>query len=604
MRIDITPDRAGQPLAQPLARPPARRARGFVLLWLSAVLLPGFGVAGTAAMSWRDVRRDAAVRLDRNVEMLRQHALRAFGMQEAILAALSRAIAGRDWDNLREDARLHGLMTELVAAGQPLVRGVLVADGTGHVVAASYEFPARPADLSDRDYVAELHAGGGLAVGQVVESRPLGWTLFPVARRAPPRNDSDAARGVIVGSFNPDPLSGFYASVAEAPRDVVALLRLDGAVLARHPPMPDPARAAPQPWRAALIAAALARPAEQPPLAERSSVDGVRRIFVARQVGEWPVAVLYGLDEEALRASWRQRMVAPLLSGLAACLLLLGLTGLAQRGARRQQLAAEERAAAERKLASASRVASLGLLAAGLAHDVKNLVQAVRSGARLMEQRADDPAEVKRCAGLLADAAERGRRLVVAMLAFASGGTPDGPEGLDVPQALRALVELLSRTLGSGWRVAASLPAHLPLARGDRAGFEAAVVNLAVNARDAMPGGGQVRIAARLAEDAPGAPGPGRYLVVAVTDTGTGMDAATLARLGEPFFTTKDGAGGTGLGLASVRGFCERAGGALRIDSTPGQGTTAALWLPAMEAAPSPAPGKAPAATGGAPVPG
>jgi signal transduction histidine kinase len=204
-----------------------------------------------------------------------------------------------------------------------------------------------------------------------------------------------------------------------------------------------------------------------------------------------------------------------------------------------------------------------------------------------MERRADDPAEVRRCAALLGDAAERGGRLVNSMLAFARGGgeAADPPPPLDVGATLGEMIELLSRTLGSGWRVNAVLPPDLPPAHGDRPGFEAAVVNLAANARDAMPRGGTVTIAAwvETLADADEALGlrPGRYVVAAVSDGGHGMDEATLSRLGEPFFTTKPPGLGTGLGLATVRGFCARAGGALRIDSAPGRGTTAAMWLPA-----------------------
>ncbi|MGX9965298.1 ATP-binding protein [Roseomonas sp. F4] len=556
---------------------PARR--GFALLWAAAVLLPALGVLGTGLTSWREVEREAHDRLHRNTDMLHQHALRAFATQEAILAALARATAYRDWDSLRQDAALHGLMAEMTAAGQPLIRAVALADDTNRVVAASYEFPARPIDLSDRAYIRALSQGAGQTVGELAEARPMGGRAFGIARSAPPR--PDGAPGTLIASFNPGPLEAFYASVAEAPRDVVALVRLDGATLARHPPLPADADPGPSPVAEARLAEALSRPRGVAPLPSESRFDPVNRLFVARQVGQWPVAVLYGLDRGALAATWRQRMVGPLVSGVGAAILLLLLTGVAARGARQERKAAERRMQAEAQLASANRAAAIGLLAAGLAHDVKNLVQAVRSGARLMDQRAGDPVEVRRCAGLLGDAAERGRKLVDAMLAFARGGEAPETTQLDLAPALRELVELLNRTLGSGWRVAAELPADLPPARGDRAGFEAAVVNLAANARDAMPRGGVVTIAARVEEVTEEGPlRPGRYVVTAVSDTGAGMDAETLARIGEPFFTTKPAGIGTGLGLATVRGFCEAAGGLLRIDSELGRGTTAAMWLP------------------------
>jgi two-component system NtrC family sensor kinase len=570
--------------------PPPRQAgrrkgpEGFALLWLAALLVPTLGVVAAGLMSWRDVQSEARVRLDRTAEMLRQHALRAFGTQETILAAAARATDGTSWAQLRDSRAAHALLADLSAAGAPVVSGVLLADPPARIAVASYEFPARPADLSDRDYIAALRNGAARAVGEVVESRPMGWRVFAVARRTPARSGADAGAGFVVSSFSPAPIEEFYASIAATPRDVVALVRTDGAVLARHPPLLPGEEQRLRPLLATLVG--LPREAGRPTHDGPSPADGHHRLYAVREVGEWPVVVAYGLSADSLHAAWRQRMIAPLAGGIAAAALLLGLTALARRGAQLRREEAESRAEAEAHLARAGRAAAIGLLAAGLAHDVKNLVQAVRSGARLMERRAEEPEEVRRCAALLGDAAERGRRLVDSMLAFARGsGEPEGEvPPLDVGATVSELAELLGRTLGSGWRVQVSVPPALPMARGDRAGFEASVVNLAANARDAMPGGGTVTITAwveelREPDDRLGLR-PGRYVVAAVRDTGTGMDEAMMARLGEPFFTTKPPGAGTGLGLASVRGFCARAGGALRIESAPGRGTTAAMWLP------------------------
>jgi two-component system NtrC family sensor kinase len=571
--------------------PPPRQAghrkgpEGFALLWLAALLVPTLGVVAAGVMSWQDVHAEARARLDRTAEMLRQHALRAFGTQETILAAAARTTDGASWTELRQSRPAHALLADLSAAGAPVVSGVLLADPQARITVASYEYPARPADLSDRDYIGALRDGATRSVGEVVEARPMGWRVFAVARGTPARRDGGAEAGFVISSFSPAPIEEFYASIAATPRDVVALLRTDGAVLARHPPLGPAEEPGLRPRLASLLD--LPRGAGQPTHDGPSPVDGYHRLYALRDVGDWPVVVAYGLSADSLHAAWRQRMIAPLAGGVAAAVLLLGLTALARRGAQLRREEAESRAEAEAQLARAGRAAAIGLLAAGLAHDIKNLVQAVRSGARLMERRADDPAEIRRCAALLGDAAERGRRLVDSMLAFArGGGEPDGEvPPLDVSAALFELTELLGRTLGSGWRVQVTVPPGLSLARGDRAGFEASIVNLAANARDAMPGGGRVTISAWVEElrDADDVLGlrPGRYVVAAVRDTGSGMDEATVARLGEPFFTTKPPGSGTGLGLASVRGFCARAGGALRIESAPERGTTAAMWLPA-----------------------
>ena len=559
--------------------------RGFGALRFAAILLPVLAVVAAGFVTWDRVQAETAARIERTVDLLRENALRGFGNQEAILAAIAHAAAGRTPEELRNDADFHGLLADLAASGAPLINGVLVTDGDFRIVSASWEFPARPADLSDRDYVLMLASPEAAhALGEPVAARPMGWPVIPVARRIPALPGRHLAAGLVISAFSPDALEAFYAAVAEDPRDVVGLFREDGAVLARHPAMDDLPDPSLRPRVAAMLKPLLA-PGAGAAWAV-SAVDGRRRFFVARRVGEWPAVVAYGVDGDALRMAWRWRMVAPLSGGIGAMALLLALTALAERGARLQREQAESRAEAETQLARAGRAASLGLLSAGLAHDVKNLVQAVRSAARLMALNADDAAEVRHCASLLTDAAERGGRLVESMLAFARGGAvEDEPDNrLDIAAALRGLVELLSRTLGPAWRVSANLTAALPPVHGDRAGFEAAVVNLAANARDAMPAGGVVGIKAReavVAEGGPAAgPRPGRYVVTTVRDSGMGMDAATLKRLGEPFFTTKPPGLGTGLGLATVRGFCARAGGAFQVESTPGQGTAASIWLP------------------------
>ncbi|HZF78072.1 MAG TPA: ATP-binding protein, partial [Acetobacteraceae bacterium] len=550
--------------------------RGFRFLWAAAVLVPLLGVAGAGIMSWRDVRQEAEARLQRTVEMLNQHALRAFVTQETILAAIAGRVQGMSPEEIRASAGVHAFIRDLTESAAPLVSGIVVADAEDRTASASYEFPARVANLSDRDYLKALRAGAPIAIGEVVEARPMGWRLFSVAR---PRPEG----GSVISSFSPDAFSKFYGTIAESPGDVVVLFRKDGAVLTRHPPPTSGMPTGPNTAIAALLER-LRHGTEV--LAVTSPVDGLERLHTVRQVGDYPVLVTYGLDMSALHATWRRRMVAPLLGGVAAAGLLLALTWIAQGSARQLLAVAEARREAEVQLARAGRSTAIGLLAGGVAHDFKNLVQAVRSGTRVIDRKAEDPAEVRRYAEMMAGAAERGGRLVDAMMHFARvRADSDVPPELDVAAALRDLKPLLDRTLGARWAVELVLPPMLPYGRGDRTGFEAAVVNLAANARDAMPGGGVVVISADLADEAAEPPPPdgltpGRYVVAEVSDTGAGMDPETLSRAGEPFFTTKSAGQGIGLGLATVRGFATRAGGVLRLTSAPGEGTRAAIWLP------------------------
>ncbi len=247
----------------------------------------------------------------------------------------------------------------------------------------------------------------------------------------------------------------------------------------------------------------------------------------------------------------------------------------------REEVAARE--AAQDRLAQAEKLTALGQLAGGIAHDFNNVMQAVQGGAGLIRRRPEDAEGAERLAGMIEDATRRGVSITQRLLAFSRRGELRA-EAVDVPALLGGLREVLAHTLGAGIEVVVEAPAGLPPVLADRGQLETALVNLATNARDAMPGGGRLTLSAseeKVAEGSrPEGLAPGSYIRIAASDTGTGMDAATLARAMEPFFTTKVVGKGTGLGLPMARGFAEQSGGMLGVSSEPGQGTTVALWLP------------------------
>jgi DNA-binding response OmpR family regulator/signal transduction histidine kinase len=265
-----------------------------------------------------------------------------------------------------------------------------------------------------------------------------------------------------------------------------------------------------------------------------------------------------------------------------------------------------ERARAEAALAQARKMEALGQLAGGIAHDFNNVLQAVAGAARLIRRRPDEPEVVGRLAAMAIDAAERGAAVTRRLLAFARRGELRAAT-LELGPMLRELREVLRHGLGPGIEIGLDLPADgsLPGIFVDKGQLETVLVNLAANARDALPEGqGRIVVSARAEQVAvppgqyPAALAPGGYVCIAVRDSGTGMDAATLARSAEPFFTTKPQGKGTGLGLSMAKGFAEQSGGAFEIDSTLGQGTTVTLWLPQAApevVAPLPGPGVEPA---------
>jgi signal transduction histidine kinase len=244
----------------------------------------------------------------------------------------------------------------------------------------------------------------------------------------------------------------------------------------------------------------------------------------------------------------------------------------------------EERAKAEDALRQAQKMESLGQLTGGIAHDFNNLLAVILGNLALLRKRATGDERTMRLIERAIQGAERGAALTQRLLAFARRQDLS-PRSVDVPELVADMSNLLRRSLGAEIGVVTNFPA-LPPVKVDPNQLELALLNLAVNARDAMPGGGTLTIAARAQTVTPGDPGglePGSYVSISVVDTGIGMDEATLARATEPFFTTKGIGKGTGLGLSMVQGLAAQSGGALHITSRPGEGTTAEIWLPVGE---------------------
>jgi len=244
------------------------------------------------------------------------------------------------------------------------------------------------------------------------------------------------------------------------------------------------------------------------------------------------------------------------------------------------------RVQAQAQLAQSQRMEALGQLAGGIAHDFNNVLQAVTGGLSLIQRRADDGEAVRRLAEMAGNAAARGASITGRLLTFARRGEltarPVEPVAL-----LESLRDMLLHTLGAGIDVRVEAPPTLPDLLADRAQLETVLVNLAVNARDAMPDGGVLTlVAAAEIVDAGTIPGlsAGAYLRFILRDTGTGMRPEVLARASEPFFTTKEPGQGTGLGLAMARGFCQQSGGGFKLDSILGEGTTVHLWFPQARA--------------------
>ncbi len=228
---------------------------------------------------------------------------------------------------------------------------------------------------------------------------------------------------------------------------------------------------------------------------------------------------------------------------------------------------------------------AVGQLTGGVAHDFNNLLMAILGSLELLRKRLPDDPAVTYLLNNAVQGAERGAVLTQRLLAFARRQELK-LDAVDIPVLVTGMIGLFERSLGPSIRLHTSFPPSLPWVRTDPNQLESALLNLTLNARDAMPGGGVITIDARVEEvsrDPSLDLSPGRYVRLRVVDSGEGMNEETLARATEPFFTTKGVGKGTGLGLSMVHGLAQQSGGALKLRSTLGHGAAVEIWLPIAE---------------------
>jgi signal transduction histidine kinase/ActR/RegA family two-component response regulator len=575
------------------------------LLVLASLLVPAGLFAAAAVQNRADVLREGQDAVVRTAAILQEHARKVFETQELALARVDDRIRGLTWDEIAAP-EVSAFLTRLQAPLEQAV-SIWVTDPEGVVRAGSQPWDPRQT-ITDREFF-RIHAEGapGPHVSAAFRGRATGVAGFALSRR---RGTEDGRfDGVIHIALSPDYFARFFAEAAPAIAHAALLLRADGAVLAREPEGGGSRLGADSP----LMREIATQPAGGT-FRGISSIDGRERLYAYRRLGAYPLYVGFGVETADLMRRWHANLLLFGSVAAAASALLLLVSWLAMRRAAAERVAMARlrstlddlkretagREAAESRMRQAQRMEALGQLAGGIAHDVNNVLQAAASGARLIRRRPNDPEEVKRLASMVLEATERGASVARRLLAFARQGELRAAD-VDAAVMLEDLREVLTHTLGAGIEVRTAIAGTLPPLRADKGQLETVLLNLATNARDAMAGGGAatggVRLTFAAAEEAVTRPtghraslSPGAYLRLSVADNGPGMDAATLARATEPFFTTKPPGSGTGLGLAMAKGFAEQSGGGMAIESAPGRGTTVTLWLPRSEAHTDPLP--------------
>ncbi|HEV7372286.1 hybrid sensor histidine kinase/response regulator [Arenibaculum sp.] len=547
-------------------------------LFAAAVLVP---LLAFAAASWHnriEVVREAEETIIRTGAVLHEHARKVFETHDLVLGQIDEHIRGLSWDEISSPET----SAYLARLNEPLEQAVSIWITDADGIARAGSRPFQPgASAADRDYFrAQRERDAGLFVGTVFKGRVTGISSFAVSRR---RTTADGRfDGIIHVSVSPEYFAGFFAQASPPIDHAAVLIRADGEILAREPRREENPPLGPD----SPLLREIAREPEGGHFVARSTIDGVERHYAYRKVEDFPLYVGFGVDTDAVLSRWRRNvLVYGLVAGLAS-LVLLGTSWLALRGFRSERAAhlalrreAEQRAEAEERLRQAQKMDALGQITGGVAHDFNNLLQALSGCLALIDRRAKLP-EIRPLIEAGQQAIDRGAKLVQQMMAF-SRRQALRPEPIDVRDRVLAMSQLLDRVLRADIPLETEFGPGLWTVEVDPTQFELALINLAVNARDAMPEGGTLAIGAANATLGPGDPSglTGDFVRLWVSDTGCGMPPEVAARAFDPFFTTKPVGEGTGLGLSQVHGLAHQSGGTAWIESTPGAGTTVVLLL-------------------------
>jgi PAS domain S-box-containing protein len=312
---------------------------------------------------------------------------------------------------------------------------------------------------------------------------------------------------------------------------------------------------------------------------DRANGEPERSLATARQAGR--------SEKEAIRVRkdgsrfWANIVIDPIYEESGE---LIGFAKVTRDITERKQ-AEQALAQTNEELMQSQKMEAIGRLTGGVAHDFNNLLMAITGSLEMLRKRVPQDERTLKLIDNAMQGANRGSSLTQRMLAFARRQELK-PAATDIRQLVEGMADLLARSLGPLIEVVTRIPETLPPVLIDANQLELAILNLAVNAKDAMPDGGRLKLDAAEATITGHASLPaGQYVRLSITDTGSGMDAATLAHATEPFFTTKGVGKGTGLGLPMVRGLAEQSGGSIAIESRPDAGTTVSVLLPVTDEA-------------------
>ena len=569
------------------------------LMMVASLVLPAVLFAFASWVSYRNIARETDERIDRSLDILHEHALKvlqtiqvAFGEIDEITRAMS------DDDIRRNEVPLHARLLKLVNE-LPQLQGIAILDRDGRPLVSANVVPVpRNLSLADRDYFQAQHQrDAGTYVSAIHKPRMPGINtyFFAVSQRRP--TVGGAFNGIISIAVLPNYFEGFYARMAMHEGSYFALARADGGFLARYPLLKNRQR---ELDAHSMLRKDIARGLTRSIFSVNSQFDHIDRRIGYRKLAGFPLYVLAGVERSAVTGEWLAAMSSHLVFGLPAIAVLFAVLALALRRTKRLYDEADRRETAEVAMRRTERLTALGKLTGGVAHDFNNLLMIISGSAQRLRGELTDSKHA-RLLDMIATATQRGEALTRQLLAYSRQQTLS-PEVIDLTQRLPTIREVLARSLHADIAIKVEVPEGTCAVRVDVSEFELAILNLAVNARDAMPDGGTLSIRAKpvtLRGEASEEGLAGEFVAVRVSDSGHGIAPEVVTRVFEPFFTTKEVGKGTGLGLSQVYGFAKQSGGTATISSSEGRGTTVIIYLPRsnepVQVAAPPTPTPAPA---------
>jgi two-component system NtrC family sensor kinase len=538
-------------------------------VFAASMIIPTLFVVGGAWIHYETMMSATLESARQEVDVLSAQAAQVFETVDLVAMRVGDHIRGMSWTEIADSAALRGEINNLKSR-YPQVAAIWLFDDAG-----SLRVPADPSFGDVRlSQLAGLPEGGS----SIVVRHSDRGVEFGVAHHT---NTDTGGAGHIVVMISPRYFTEIWK---DAGADNVSLLEPSGLVLARSPSHPTDD---PELNSNSALARAIGE-SERGVIETTSLVERTGHVDAFRKLPGRPVLIAYRADEQPALQRWRMDVTAYGVLGVlsAVAMTLIGLT--VGRRTRGQQLAwsramtreVEQRAAVELELQEAQKMEVVGQLAGGLAHDFGNVLAGITMHLAALRRHESTSWERDRIIQEALIGISQGNKVVRSLLDLARRQPPK-TEDINVNDRLRAIEGLLRQCLKPMSNIELDLEPALWAVKVDAHSIELAILNLIINARDAMPSGGTVRIRTRCLHLEGGPPGlSGDHVAVEVSDTGTGMEPQVVARASEPFFTTKPIGEGTGLGLSQVFHFAEHSGGAATIASQPGIGTIVTIYLP------------------------